>query len=439
MRLTFKGACNCDVDKLDRGTTANHSVQRRVCAVFLSAAIAVTSCRKPSAAMVATPWLKSIPMDQTIKSFQKSARSSLIWKKQQESPFARVVCEICNMRDLHDQRLEMCAARGLCWEQCPVTLEHVKGHQDETNDGEPLLWEAQLNHRCDELATDHLSSATTVLPLVLPFLPASKVDLTVQGTTLTHHFPSQLRLFAGLPAYREYLCRHHQWETAVFDLIDWPTFGACSRTLSFLKRLFVVKWTNNPLPFQEQQPRFSQSPSSQCPSSCGASENWRHFVRCSHPARVVIWRECSRTIAKTFDTWNIDPSLHRLILYWLARLSDATPIPALNNLGIEYSMLRTTQEADGNDSIMLGYFAVEWVQLQQRYLLARELPDCRNQAAGGIKAIALQLLEQCHNCWESLNRDSILVTFQINNRSSVFYVGNSACLAKHFPGNHKNK
>jgi hypothetical protein len=231
-----------------------------------------------------------------------------------------------------------------------------------------------------------------------PFLPASQVDLTVQGTTLTHHFPSQLGLFAGLPAYREYLCRHHHWDSEVFNLIDWPSFDACSRTLSFLKRLSTVKWTHDLLPFQEQQHRFNQSSSPQCPSSCSASEDWRHFLRCAHPARLVIWRECSRTIAKTMDTWSIHPSLRRLVLYWLVRLSDDSPIP-LDNLGDEYSMLRTTQEAIGDDSILFGYFAHEWVQLQERYLRARELPRGRNQAAGGIKAIALQLLEQCHECW----------------------------------------
>jgi hypothetical protein len=99
------------------------------------------------------------------------------------------------------------------------------------------------------------------------------------------------------------------------------------------------------------------------------------------------------------DTWSIDPLLRRLVLYcWLARLSDDSPIP-LDNLGDEYSMLGTTQEAIGDDSILFGYFAHEWVRLQERYLKARELPRGRNQTADGIKAIALQLLEQCHECW----------------------------------------
>jgi hypothetical protein len=122
----------------------------------------------------------------------------------------------------------------------PVALEHVLGHQDDNDDGEPLSWEAQLNQRCDTLATDHLSSVNDILPLV-PFLPASKVGLTVQGTTLTHHLPTQLRTFAGLPAYRKYLCRHHAWEPEVFDIIDWPIFHASTLTLSILKRLFVIK------------------------------------------------------------------------------------------------------------------------------------------------------------------------------------------------------
>jgi hypothetical protein len=89
-------------------------------------------------------------------------------------------------------------------------------------------------------------------------------------------------------------------------------------------------------------------------------KNWRHFLRCSHPARVVIWRECSQVIAKTFETWNLDPSLRRLVLYWLACLSDANPIP-LDNLSDEYLMLRTTQETIGEDSILFGYFALEWL------------------------------------------------------------------------------
>jgi hypothetical protein len=79
-------------------------------------------------------------------------------------------------------------------------------------------------------------------------------------------------------------------------------------------------------------------------------------------------------------------------------------------------MLRTTQGTIGEDSMMFGYVAKEWVVLQNRYLVALELPHSRNQAANGIKAIVIQLLEQCHTCW--LLRSSHLHGTDPNNTCS---------------------
>jgi hypothetical protein len=53
----------------------------------------------------------------------------------------------------------------------------------------------------------------------------------------------------------------------------------------------------------------------------------------------------------------------------------------------------------GEDSLFFGYFTTDWVSIQNRYLTALDLPHSRNQAARGIKAIILQLLERCHTCW----------------------------------------
>jgi hypothetical protein len=113
-----------------------------------------------------------------------------------------------------------------------VTLKHVKGHQDENDDGEPLSWEAQLNQRYDELARTHLDSARDTPPLV-PFLPDSKGGLVVNETSITHHYSSQLRTLAGLPAYKAYLRDHHVWAPTVFKLVDWPAFHSCTLMLKY--------------------------------------------------------------------------------------------------------------------------------------------------------------------------------------------------------------
>jgi hypothetical protein len=171
-----------------------------------------------------------------------------------------------------------------------VCFEHVEGHQDTKYPDRPLPWEAQLNQRCDEIVTDHLESATRVLPAV-DFLPASQVSITVGRQTLTHHIPAQLRTFAGLAGIRAHFTERHKWESsAIFDLIDWPLFHAATLATTFLKQLFVIKWVNSLLPFQRQQHRYNHSPSANCPSNCACEDkDWVHFPRCPHPQRRQLW------------------------------------------------------------------------------------------------------------------------------------------------------
>jgi hypothetical protein len=72
--------------------------------------------------------------------------------------------------------------------------EHIHSHQEATlqQQGEDLPWKVQINSRCDEIATDYLRRQSQPVTQV-PFLPASKVALVVNGTTITSRIPSQLR------------------------------------------------------------------------------------------------------------------------------------------------------------------------------------------------------------------------------------------------------
>jgi hypothetical protein len=87
--------------------------------------------------------------------------------------------------------LEMQIVDTLGLLNCEVSFSHVQGHQDDSTDSTELPWHAQLNIRCDTIATETLATVEHV-PLV-PFLPASDISLTIKDTTLTHHIPSQIR------------------------------------------------------------------------------------------------------------------------------------------------------------------------------------------------------------------------------------------------------
>jgi hypothetical protein len=137
-----------------------------------------------------------------------------------------------------------------------VAYEHVEGHQDIKYPGLPLSWPATLNQRCDEIASLHLDSATSSIPSVT-FLPASQVSISVGRTTLTHHIPTQLRTFAGMSGMRAHYCKHHEWDDpAFFDLVDWPRFHGATLSTTFLKRIFVIKWINFLLRFQDNKSHY---------------------------------------------------------------------------------------------------------------------------------------------------------------------------------------
>jgi hypothetical protein len=187
----------------------------------------------------------------------------------------------------------------------------------------------------------------------------------------------------------------------VYDLVSWKLLHACSLAIPFLKRLFLIKWVNDLLPFQHQQHKYRQSPWASCPSSCGCrDEDWSHFLRCTHSHRCQAWAVFKPTLSPLFEHHDIDPSLCRLLLHgvFLVVTPDDTPL-ALDHLPSEHALLLANQELLGPDSLFFGFLTAEWASLQTKYLLFRGLPNQQHEAVTGIKAMVTALLSQVHSLW----------------------------------------
>jgi hypothetical protein len=162
---------------------------------------------------------------------------------------------------------------------------------------------------------------------------------------------------------RAHLVKYHEWETPViFSIVDWPMFQAATLATSFVKRLLVIKWINDLLPFQQQQYLYKQSPSASCPSACGCSdEDWTHFPRCQHVQQgKQSWTAFVSSLRDIMERWSLDPGLRRILLYMTAPLSTLPSIP-LTQLTDEYQMLLATQLSIGIDSLLFLFFCYDWV------------------------------------------------------------------------------
>jgi hypothetical protein len=292
--------------------------------------------------------------------------------------------------------LEMQIVDTLGLLNCEVSFSHVQGHQDDSTDSTELPWHAQLNIRCDTIATETLATVEHV-PLV-PFLPASDVSLTISDTTLTHHVPSQIRRLYASTKQRVYLCKHHSWALpALFDTVHWDIVRPALLSFSFAKKKRLTEWINKILPLQVQQFRFNQSSTSHCPSQCGAEETYHHFLRCPHPARTAHLLTLQSDLKVLADTHRLDPALARILFSFFCQYTGEEPLPPPTKAN--HLRLFQSQLALGPDSLLFGFFHEGWVPLQNEYLGLRRLPRGKNQAFLCIRSLVVTIYDSWFHLW----------------------------------------
>jgi hypothetical protein len=294
-----------------------------------------------------------------------------------------------------------------------VTFSHVKGHQDDSSDPTELPWQAQLNIRCDSIATDTL--ATVEHDSLVPFLPASELSLTIASTTITHHVPSQIRRLYASTKQRAYLTKHHQWSSCtLFDQVHWDIVRPALLSFSFAKKKRLTEWINQLLPLQVQQFRFLKSSSCRCPSQCGSDETYHHFLRCPHPARTAHLLTLKSDLKVLVASHRLDPSLARILFSFLCQYTGEEPLPPPTKA--THLVLFQSQLALGSDSLLYGLFHADWVTLQHDYLGLRQLPRSKNQAFLCIRRLVVCIFDSWFHLW--LLRNSHLHGTSVTNLHS---------------------
>jgi hypothetical protein len=99
------------------------------------------------------------------------------------------------------------------------------------------------------------------------------------------------------------------------------------------------------------------------------------------------------------ERWQVDPSLRRILLHMLVPLTTLSPIPLEDHLADEYMILLETQHSIGDDSLLFGFFSLEWTTLQDHYLTTLGLPRSKHEAARAMRSLALMFHDQCHVVW----------------------------------------
>jgi hypothetical protein len=280
-----------------------------------------------------------------------------------------------------------------------VRFQHVHSHPEKHHPNAPLSWDETLNTRCDTLATQYLDAATTAQPLVT-FIPASKAHLQVNGTSITHHIPSQLRYLCNRQASKEYLLHRYGWTASTFESVDWNLFRTTFLASTFNLRLFIVKLVNHLHPLGYRQHRLNPHHRPSCPSCHHPLEDDYHLLHCTRASRRALISDVMQRLPSLFNRRNVDPFLRSLLRHALLLLLDPEhPDDPPDMLPDSHRPLFLAQQAIGWDHLFYGHFAQDWTTLQHQYLRFAKKPHNKHQAASFFRELISELWSMVHTLW----------------------------------------
>ena len=182
------------------------------------------------------------------------------------------------------------------------TIDHVKGHQDESMPYEELPLLAQLNCDADSHANRFLWENPTIDHTKIHQFPKGMCLLQLSQGDSTRNIKQACAEARTLPAYKDYLCRKSKWwHSNVFDMVDWISHGQALKQHS-KHHSTLVKYIHRILPTGKQIHRYNPKYPPGCPSCQAPLEDIDHFWKCqAHPR--LEWR---RNFIKNLKTKLLD-------------------------------------------------------------------------------------------------------------------------------------
>ncbi len=124
--------------------------------------------------------------------------------------------------------------------QATPAIIHVKGHQDNKIPYANLPLPAQLNVDADCLATRELREHPNLIRHT-PLFPTTKVQLLLEGNSVSRNLPGAIRKHHGRRTLYPCLLERFGWPDAITDSVNWDGFAASYMTC-FNQRKFVFKF-----------------------------------------------------------------------------------------------------------------------------------------------------------------------------------------------------
>lgn len=249
-----------------------------------------------------------------------------------------------------------------------VTLEYVKGHQDDQVEFSSLsLLMVQLNVEADELATRYQQEFGRTCPQMLMSKHAGAY-LVVGDGTVTHKVPQTVRRLATGPPLREYIKIKNGWNENIMQTINWQAHARFLKH-NIERRAHFSKLVHECLPTNSMRNRLDSGRRT-CPVCPSEHETRDHILRCSSISRVA-WRTAFMHRLEVFHGQEDTCPFLRYLLseaisqWFREEENDITVSPLFFPRDVRDIILQ--QHAIGWRQLFNARFGREWSRVQHEY------------------------------------------------------------------------
>jgi hypothetical protein len=167
-----------------------------------------------------------------------------------------------------------------------VTLQYVRGHQDDTTPYCALDIMGQLNVNADKQA-GLFNQLYGAYHGSVPISPLARAHLQLPEGTITSRYSEVLLHEATAKPLLAYLKRKNRWNTPTLRSIHWEAHAhALNSTTN--PHTHMVKFLHKMLPTHAQANKFDGG-TRKCPLCGSLHKDFFHIISCEHPSRVQ-WR-----------------------------------------------------------------------------------------------------------------------------------------------------
>lgn len=260
------------------------------------------------------------------------------------------------------------------------SLQHVKGHQDLTEEYDNLPRAAQMNVQADHGATRALQETQRSDKYIE--LPANRATLRIQGDVITSKYKEMLRRAHLSQDIRHRMMINFEWDKNTPDKIWWSVHGASLRILSHNDRIRVQKFIHDQLATNQRLAREKEHLEDRC-TTCGyIGEDNDHILRCQTAQHNTTRQEWMIALSTYLRKDHTPPEVETAILggltAWLAKRPTPTIQSLVPNASTDLILAYKHQCQIGWRHFVRGRIAQEWAalikyQIRSQRISSREM------------------------------------------------------------------